>query len=304
MEKTGAPGTERPPAADVERIERALGWRPTSFRSATPQRGTSDTAARWIVGNRGRPGSPSRSAFVKIGATALTAEWTRNEYRNYLALDGPFLPRLLGFDDDRERPALAIEDLSGATWPPPWTAERVAAVLEALGEIHVTPPPRHLAHWSPVGTAHWQEVAAEPAPFLRLGLCSAEWLDQALPVLTAAAAVAPLTGDALIHMDIRSDNVCFRDGRALVIDWPHARLANADVDVAFWLPHLHAEGGPTPEAILPDGAELAAWVAGFFCAHAGGPPLPEAPHVRPLQRMQARTALAWAARALELRPPE
>ena len=303
MDNVQSAARERPPAADVERMERALGWRPAVFRSATPERGTSDTAARWIIGEGEGPGSRGRSAFVKIGATALTAEWTRIEYRNYCALEGPYLPRLLGFDDDGDRPALAIEDLSDATWPPPWTDDRVAAVLEALAEIRSTPPPPHLARWSPVGASHWQDVADDPAPFLRLGLCSATWLDEALPVLTAAAAAAPLTGGALIHMDIRSDNVCLRDGRALVVDWPHARLANAEVDVAFWLPHLHAEGGPMPEAILSDAAALAAWVAGFFCAHAGGPPLPEAPHVRPLQRMQARTALAWAARALNLRQP-
>ena len=67
---------------------------------------------------------------------------------------------------------------------------------------------------------------------------------------------------------------------------------------------VHAEGGPPPEAILPDAPALAAWVAGFFCAYAGEPPIPEAPHVRPLQLQQARTALPWAARALGLPPPE
>ena len=33
------------------------------------------------------------------------------------------------------------------------------------------------------------------------------------------------------------------------------------------------------------------------------PDTPEAPHVRPLQRKQARTTLPWAARALGLPPP-
>ena len=149
----------------------------------------------------------------------------------------------------------------------------------------------------------WRDVATDPAPFLALGLCSAAWLDAALPILADAAAAAPLAGDALTHGDIRSDNVCFRDGRAIVIDWNHAALGNPDADIAFWLPSLHEEGGPAPEAILPDAPGLAAWVAGFFCAHAGGPPIPDAPHVRPLQVRQSRTALPWAARALGLPPP-
>jgi len=138
---------------------------------------------------------------------------------------------------------------------------------------------------------------------VRLGLCSAAWLDEAAARLIDAAERAPLVGDRLVHLDVRSDNLCFRDGRAVLIDWNHALVANPELDVAFWLPSLAAEGGPQPDDVLPDAAELAAWVAGFFCRWAGGEPIPDAPHVRPLQIAQARTALPWAARALGLPPP-
>jgi hypothetical protein len=295
--------SDSPPPDDVDRIERALGWRPTAFRPATAERGPSATAARWIVADHDGPGVGRRSAFVKIGATDLTADWTRTEYRNYRSLRGWFLPDVLGFDDDGERPVLALEDLSAADWPPPWTDERVAAVRDALAAIRATRPPDHLIRRNVDAGADWQAVAAEPAPFLALGLCTRAWLDAALPALIAAAASAPLAGEALVHLDIRSDNLCIRDGRAIVIDWNHAVVANPDLDVAFWLPSLHAEGGPTPESILPDAHELAAWVAGFFCAGAGNAPIVEAPHVRPLQLKQSRTALPWAARALGLPPP-
>jgi hypothetical protein len=292
-----------PPPDDVDRIERALGWRPTTFRSATADRGAAATAARWIVADGDGPGEGHRSAFVKVGATDLTADWFRTEYRNYRSLRGWFLPEVLGFDDDGERPALALEDLSGADWPPPWTDERVAGVLAALSAIHETPPPDHLNHLEADDGADWRAVAANPAPFLALGLCSTAWLESALPALIAASAEAPLTGDALVHLDIRSDNLCFRDGRAIVIDWNHAQLANPALDIAFWLPSLHAEGGPPPDSILPDAQALAAWVAGFFCAGAGSAPIRDAPHVRPLQLAQSRTALPWAARALGLPTP-
>lgn len=292
------PEASEPPPADVDRIERAVGWRPTAFRPATSGRGSAESAARWIVGD-GR-----RTAFVKIGATPVTAEWFRTEHRNYMELRGWFLPEVLGFDDDGERPALALEDLSDASWPPPWTDARVAAVLDALAAIHETPPPDGLPRRPPDPGTDWLDVAANPEPFLALGLCSAAWLEGALPALVEASGAAPLTGDALVHLDIRSDNLCFRDGNAIVIDWNHAQIANTDLDVAFWLPSLHAEGGPPPESILPDVPALAAWVAGFFCAGAGGAPIPDAPHVRPLQIRQSQTALPWAARALGLPPPE
>jgi hypothetical protein len=300
---TAVSAAATPPPDDVDRIERALGWRPTWFRPATTARGATDTAARWIVADQRDLEPGRRAAFVKIGATDTTADWTRTEYRNYRSLRGAFLPVVLGYDDDGERPALALEDLSRAEWPPPWTDERVAAVLDALAAIGRTPPPAHLTRQKLDLGADWRDVAVDPGPFLALGICTAPWLAAALPVLTAAAAEAPLVGDALVHMDVRSDNLCFRDGRAIVIDWNHARIANPDVDIAFWLPSLHAEGGPPPEAILPDAPALAAWVAGYFCARAGNAPLPEAPHVRPLQVQQSRTALPWAARPLGLPAP-
>ena len=244
-----------------------------------------------------------RSAFIKIGATELTAEWTRTEHRNYGSIHGWFMPELLGFDDDGQRPVLALEDLSDAEWPPPWTSGQVAEVLAALRAIHDLASIEGLTGQSTDDGADWRNVAENPRPFLSLGLCSAEWLDAALPQLIDASADAPLLGNSVVHLDIRSDNVCFRHARAIVIDWNHARLANPELDIAFWLPSLAAEGGPLPETILPDAPELAAWVAGFFCSRAGGQPLPEAPHVRPLQLAQSKTALPWVARALGLPPP-
>jgi hypothetical protein len=286
-----------PPPEDVARIERALGWRPTRFRRATKSRGASDTAARWIVAD------DAHSAFVKIGATDLTAGWTRAEHQNYLAIHGWFMPRVLGFDDDGARPILALEDLSSAFWPPPWTAERVSAVLETLTAVHQTAPPPHLlGHTIDLGR-NWRDVAQDPAAFLALGLCSAAWLEAALPALIAVAEEAPISGRSLVHLDTRSDNVCFRDGLAVLIDWNAATIGNAEIDIAFWLPSLHAEGGPSPEQILPSAPELAAFVAGFFCSRAGEPEIPEAPHVRTLQLVQSRAALPWAARALGLPAP-
>jgi aminoglycoside phosphotransferase (APT) family kinase protein len=235
----------------------------------------------------------------------VTAAWTRVEGANYRSLRGWFMPEVLGFDDDGLRPALALEDLSAADWPPPWTDDRIAAVLDALAAIAATPPPQHLVDSLADldQKADWEGVADDPTRFLALRLCSARWLEQALPSLIAAAGSAPLAGDALVHADIRSDNLCFRDGRAIVIDWNHALPANPDLDIAAWLPSLHAEGGPPPERILPDAPGLAASVAGYFCARAGEPPFPDAPYVRPLQLKQSRTALPWAARSLGLPPP-
>ena len=119
-----------------------------------------------------------------------------------------------------------------------------------------------------------------------------------------AADACRLDGDQLLHLDVRSDNICFRaDGSAVLVDWNLAVVGNARLDVAFWLPTLVAEGGPTPETILPDAGLESAFVSGFFAARAGQPPIPGAPAIRPLQLEQLRHALPWACRALGLPPP-
>lgn len=292
---------DRPEPRDVARVAAALKAEPVGWRPAA--RGGRSAAARWIATL-----PDGSTAFVKIGATLDTASWVRDEHLVYVGMRGrPFLPRMIGWSDDGERPVLAIEDLSGERWPPPWDTAAVDAVLECLDELHATPPPPELPSFDRHDLEFhgvWQRLGADPEAFLALGLCDRAWLEAALPDLAAAADDAVLGGDSLLHMDVRSDNLCVRGGRAILIDWNWACTGSPLFDIAWWLPSLHAEGGPPPEAILPDGAvEHAALAAGYFCAHAGLPPIPEAPHVRDLQLRQARTALPWAARALGLPPP-
>ena len=104
-----------------------------------------------------------------------------------------------------------------------------------------------------------------------------------------------------MHCDVRSDNLCLRDGRAILVDWNHTRVGNPALDLAFWLPSLALEGGPAPDGFGVD--EFAPVVAGFFAAHAGLPPPEGAPEVRGFQRAQLEVALPWACRALDLPQP-
>jgi len=296
-------GSMQPDADDVERVRRALGAVPVAWR-AVPAHGAPSTR-RFVVELPG-----GGTAFVKIAAFDYVADWFRDERLVYEALDGmPCLPRLLGWDDDGEAPLLAVEDLSGARWPPPWDRTSVDAVLTALDALHAATPRSHLptADERQFGLDSWPDVAADPAPFLATRICSPEWLMNHLPALATASAAARIDGEHVLHFDVRSDNLCLTEGGVLLVDWNHACFGNPVLDTASWLPSLHVEGGPAPEDVLasdtPGLSEIAALLAGYFCARAGLPEIAQAPHVRQLQREQAGTALPWAARMLGLPPP-
>jgi Phosphotransferase enzyme family len=291
-----------PTDADDDRALRALDVRPIAWR---PVVGHGAPSTRRFVVDL----PDGRSAFVKIAAFDYVADWFRDERDAYEAFAGAsFLPRLLGWDDDGEAPLLAIEDLSDARWPPPWDPAAIDAVLATLNDLHVFVPGGRLPtpEERQFGLDSWPGVKEDPRPLLATGLCSSAWLAEHLETLASASAAAKIDGSAALHFDVRSDNLCIRDGRALLVDWNHACVGNPLVDTAAWLPSLEAEGGPAPDEVLADAdglPEIAALLAGYFCARAGLPSIPQAPHVRRLQIEQARTSLPWAARLLDLPPP-
>ena len=242
------------------------------------------------------------TAFVKAGAEEITSEFLRDELRFYRSVRAPFMPELLGYDES-DPPLVVIEDLSGARWPPPWDGAAIDAVRQTLAAVAATSPPDWVvpitneSEWLLGG---WANVESDPEPFLRLDLRSEAWLDRSLPALRAAAERAPIAGDALLHLDVRSDNLCLTGRGAVLVDWNFVHTGNPDLDVAGWMPSLNLEGGPLPEQVLQSAGELAAALAGFFLSRAGLAPPPTAPRVREFQRAQGEVALAWACRELAI----
>jgi hypothetical protein len=279
-------------------VETLLGQHVVDWHAAV---GGYTPAERWDV--RGHRGA---SAFAKVGVDASTGLNLRREHYIYSTVHAPFVPKMLGWDDDGGRPILLLEDLSGAAWPPPWTPQRIMRVVEVLRGVAATPPPDGLRDLETFreDLSGWGMVAADPEPFLSLGLYSRAWLASALPTLLAAQAMADLAGDHLVHFDMRSDNLCFAGERTLLIDWNGACRGNGVLDLASWLPSLQMEGGPAPEALLPDAAPFAALVSGYFASRAGLPLIPTAPRVRDVQLRQLLCALPWAVRSLGLPPPQ
>jgi hypothetical protein len=276
----------------VARVGQRLGRPVVAHRAVS---GGYSAAARLVI-----TFDDGSSAFIKAATDERTADALRSEHAVYVAIRADFMPGVIAWDDG-PRPVLALEDLSQATWPAPWTDVRVRCVLAMLERVAATAPPSFVPDLAGHRTAlsGWYRVAADPEPFLALRLCSPRWLDEVIERLVDAESRAPLAGDALLHLDVRSDNMCTLGDRTILVDWGAACRGNPEVDRAFWAPSLHMEGGPPPRDLLPDARDLAALVSGFFAARAGLP-VDGDPRIRALQLAQLRVAFPWAVEALGL----
>jgi hypothetical protein len=290
----------KPPDDLRLRVSALAGREPAAWR---PVAGGYTPAERWVVTYE-----DGSTAFVKAASAVNpdTARWLRDEYEIYRSLEATFLPKLLGWDDDGNvGPILLLEDLSAGNWGPGWSPDRVDRVLQTLEAIHRSPAPPAIRTLESDRAAFqgWPQVADDPEPFLRLVGASDAWAARALPVFAQAEAAAVFAGDDLLHLDVRSDNICFMGERTVFVDWNWACAGNGRLDVVSWLPSLALEGGPRPDEIVDDEPELGAVIAGFFASRAVQPEIPTAPRVRTIQKAQLAVALPWAARMLGLPPP-
>src|SRR5262249_10334661 len=156
--------------------------------------------------------------------------------------EAAFLPRLVGWDGSGF-PILVVEDVSGRRTAPPWTGEAIARVRSVLGELAATAMPNDFPSLEnyPKRLKCWREIVRSASSFLQLGLVTKVWLKRALPMLIDAESRARLSGSALVHSDVRSDNICFHAERTVLVDWAWACRGNATFDLVSWLPSLHAE---------------------------------------------------------------
>ena len=183
--------------------------------------------------------SDSTSAFVKIALDPSHRRSLRREIEVYEAFDEPFMLRKLGHVDQADQVALILDNAERATWPPPWNDLQIGAVLEVLDRLRTLFTPNWLV-WrgGPAGViakdSGWPLVAADPDPFLSLGYVSESWLARNLEQLLAAADPRTVRGSALVHLDVRSDNICFLDDQIKLIDWSAARLGHPNFDQHYW----------------------------------------------------------------------
>jgi len=202
--------------------------------------------------------------------------------------------------------ALVFEDVEGDEPHLPWRAEELTRVLDALTDLFRALTPAPIAA-PPVVEAidelfHGWRSLEHPVD---------EWAAAHLEELRAleAAWAAGAIGETLLHGDVRADNILVTPERVVFVDWPHACVGAAWVDLALFLPSVAMQGGPHPWEIFeshPLGRDvpperlqpLLAGLAGFFAYRSTLPPPPGLPTLREFQRAQGVEALAWLRRSL------
>jgi hypothetical protein len=283
------------------------GGYPTAVRDLPG--GFSPGATAWLECPRG-------SVFVKAVGEELNPESPalhRREAVVSAALPArPAFPVLLDVYDEGGWVALAFEAIEGRVPRHPWDPAELATVVTALQGVHETLTPSPAAHLdaAPRSFRHlfggWAELAAATdTPGLDT------WCRENLSRLAELEAHWPeaISGETLIHGDIRSDNVLIGPAGPVFVDWPHAAVGNPVFDLVAWAPSVVLEGGPQPEELLalhgpsrsadPDVVSaLLAAVSGFFVSHSLRPGPPGLPTLRRFQAAQGDVALDWLRRRI------
>lgn len=261
------------------------------------------------------------------GFTREGKEAFHTELSYYLAIPelAQFGPAFRGAVHHEEWHLMVLDYVERAMEVPPWTESSVRGAIAMLARFHANPPAR-ADEVLPIAEAQAEFMAlyrpengwkllAEPTHcdgFTALfgdRIAAERWLAAHLDEFIALEGRASQLGGprSWVHHDFRSDNLLFC-GREepLLIDFPFLAFGPTLMDVAFFLPSLAGEEGPSPQEGLRlyenasgrrfDTASTiaaVATVAGFFAVRAGQPDIPGLPRLRWVQKLQLFPCLTW-----------
>ncbi|MGW4799027.1 phosphotransferase, partial [Nonomuraea sp. NPDC004297] len=235
------------------------------------------------------------------------------------AQDAP-APRLRWTATTGDWVVLVFDDVEGRhpdLTPGSADIDRVVHAVTAMSDS-LTPCP--IPDLEPSATARgdwlhgWDLLTRQVPPDL------GEWEHRHLEYLasTESAWRAHADGPALVHGDLRPDNLLVTAaGAVVVVDWARASRGASWQDVADLVPHL-IMAGHTPAAAESHLAASPVWrtiddealtsyavaYAGYWTRAARRPPPEGVPHLRPYQRHAATAALSWARHRTTPPPPQ
>lgn len=206
---------------------------------------------------------------------------------------------------------LAFDAADGPGPSMPWHPAELAEALDlvaAVGRIEAPEDPQ-IPPIAAMVFDQWELVAADDELQRAVAGLDPElgpWLVERLDELVALAGSWPQVADgtALVHHDLRADNMVRSGGRLLAVDWPYASVGAPWLDLAGMMPSMALEGGGDPQEVFtahPVGAAadpeavtaVVAAFTGLFLRACLRPPPPGIPHVRSFQRDQGLVCARW-----------
>lgn len=260
-----------------------------------------------------------RRYFIKAVSDAqnsVSPNLHRREARIAAALPaGLPAPQLVAVVDDGHWVALVFDDVDGRPPQQPWTFDELRAAFAAFDEV-ANQGRGGLAGLVPFADLHgdgldgYRRLAGGDPLIEHVDPWSRRHVDR-LAQLEAEYPAAS-AGQALLHSDLRADNLLIREnGSVVIVDWPGACLGAGWVDKALMLPSVGLGGGPSPGEVEerldpfagadPDAVDrVLVALAGFFTVQGAEPDPPGLPTLRAFQRAQAEVTRAWLRHRLRL----
>ncbi|HMN29002.1 MAG TPA: phosphotransferase [Caldilineaceae bacterium] len=266
--------------------------------------------------------NPDSNEFMR---NALVAE--ERVYGELGPLLGDWMPACYAIFQLAGWHVMLLADL-GPKSVPPWTPARARAISYRLAEFHLATlgatapawlsrPPQRLPE------EDWLRTRAETADFHQLAALAntvasevLAWLQMVSPLVERFSQQANLSAQphAILHGDLRSDNLRLHEGQLYLFDWPAITVGRPEWDIVAFAQTVAVEGGPTPEQVMDWYAErfpvepavvesAIAWWLTFFADCAWREEIPGLPRVRRFQRQQLGMMLLWAARQWSLPKP-
>lgn len=202
--------------------------------------------------------------------------------------------------------ALVYQQVEGEEPELPWRPAELERVLDALTALAESLTPAPIA--APPVEEHFDELFHG---WRELERPADDWAGAHLDQLRALEAqwAEAADGETLLHCDVRADNILLTPERVVFVDWPHACVGAAWIDLLAFLPSVAMQGGPHPwelweshpvaRGVPPERLQpVLAAVAGFFANRSTQPAPPGLPTLRGFQRGQGLEALAWLKRSL------
>lgn len=230
--------------------------------------------------------------------------------------DNSIAPKLLwSYDDadDTEWVAMLFDNIDGSNPQTPWQKEDLQRIMQAMSQLSEILTPSPIAPDSIASAREyfssriygWQKVKAGKSTYFEQ---LDDWTKRHLDGLCELEKKAPeaVAGNTLVHFDIRADNIVMTDDTVWFVDWPHACIGTAWLDVILFAPSVAMQGGLLPEDLIqyhpacqeadPDAITAAiVSMAGMLSFNALLPAPAGLPTLREFQAAQGEVARHWIA---------